>query len=438
MNSPLPSAAGRPSAGPLPSRPAVPLGDRPAYPSGEGLRLRVLVAHNAYQQRGGEDSVVESEVELLLKHGHAVERYTRHNSEISNNGGGAFAQLKLARDALWSQRSSADITRAMAAFRPDVIHVHNSFPLISPSLYWAAAAAGVPVVQTLHNFRLICPQAMLLREGRVCESCVGKVPWRGVVHGCYRGSVAQSAVVATMVQTHRALGTWQSKVTMYIALNEFCKRKFIEGGLPAGRLRIKPNFVDLPALPVRARSGYLFVGRLSAEKGVQVLAQAMAAVPPGTTLRVAGSGPEQPQLDGVRGVHLLGALAAPAIQHEMAGARALVLPSIWYENFPRTLVEAFANGLPVIASRLGAMAELVEDGVTGLLFEPGNSADLAAKLAWAEAHPEEMARMGQAAQARHANEWTGQANHRLLLAIYAEAISSARSQGFTSAGTGAP
>jgi glycosyltransferase involved in cell wall biosynthesis len=378
---------------------------------------RVLLVHNAYQQRGGEDAVVEAEAALLREHGHEVMLYTRHNDEVQG-----ASRLALARDTLWSPRTGRDLQALISQHRPDVVHVHNSFPLVSPSVYWAAARAGLPVVQTLHNFRLLCPQALLLREGRLCEDCVGRVPWRAVQHGCYRGSAVQSAAVAGMLQLHRGLGTWQRKVTLYIALNAFCRDKFIEGGLPGERIRIKPNFVDLPAPAPHPREGFLFVGRFSLEKGLAVLAQALALAPPGTAVHAAGSGPDAPLLEGAPGVHPLGPLPPAAVYAQMARRRALVLPSIWYENFPRTLVEAFANGLPVIASRLGAMATLVEDGVTGLLFQPGDAADLAAKLAWADAHPAEMQRMGDRARRHYEAELTGPANLRQLQAIYSEAL----------------
>jgi len=380
---------------------------------------RVLIVHNAYQQRGGEDAVVESETALLQRYGHAVAHLGRHNDEI-----GAIGRLALARETLWSSRTVHEVERQVADFRPDVIHVHNAFPLISPSVYWAAARMRVPVVQTLHNFRLLCPQALLLRDGRVCEDCVGHVPWRAVRHRCYRGSAAQSLAVAGMVQLHRAIGTWRDKVTLYIALNEFCRRKFVAGGLPAERLRVKPNFVDLPAPAEQPRDGFLFVGRLSAEKGVQVLADSLRLTP--QPLTVAGSGPESAALSATPGVTMLGALAPEQVYAQMARALALVLPSIWYENFPRTLVEAFANGLPVIASRLGAMATLIVPGRTGLVFEPGDSADLARQLAWARAHPDEMRQMGIEARRHYENELTGEANYRQLSVIYAEAIRGVR------------
>lgn len=382
--------------------------------------MRILLAHNAYQHQGGEDMVVGSEIALLRAHGHEVAEYRRDNSEIMG-----ISKPVLAANTFWSRRTVHEADRLIAEFHPDVIHAHNTFPLISPALYWAAERAGVPVVQTLHNFRLMCLSAMFLRDGKVCEECLGRLPWRGVARKCYRASAAQSAVLAGMLAMHRSLGTYRNKVARYIALNDFCRNKFIEGGLPAERIVVKPNFVDWvearqhPGLSrERERQGLLFVGRLSVEKGVETLARAAVLLPnPG--LRVAGEGPEARLLEGVAGITRLGSLAGDIVRQEMSGALALVLPSIWYENFPRTIVEAFACGLPVIASRIGVLADLVRDGETGLLFEPGNPRDLADKMAWALAHPEHMMEMGRKALAQYEAEFSAEVNYRLLMDIYA-------------------
>lgn len=384
-----------------------------------GGALRILFVHNAYQQRGGEDSVVDDEVQLLREHGHEVELYRRDNHEIASMGKPAIA-----RDTLWSARTMHDIEAALSRFHPDVIHVHNTFPLISPSLYWAAARRHVPVVQTLHNFRLLCPQAMLLREGKVCEDCVGKLPWRGVAHRCYRGSLPQSAALAGMLVLHRGLGTYARKVARYIALNDFCREVFVRGGLPAKRLSVKPNFVADPGLGTATRAGFLYVGRLSAEKGIATLADALAATP-SHQCAVIGTGPEERVIGALPNVEMAGWQQGPYIAERMKNSLALVMPSLWYENFPRTLVEAFACGLPVIASRLGAMAALIRDGETGLLFNPGDAGDLAAKLAWAQAHPDAMRAMGEAARRDYESKYTPLRNLEMLLAIYREAMAEA-------------
>ena len=379
--------------------------------------LRVLIAHNAYQQRGGEDSVVESEISLLRARGHEVIEYRRCNDDLNR-----MSPTSVVLQTMWSRRSGAELAELFATARPNVVHVHNTFPLISPSLYWAADEARVPVVQTLHNFRLLCPQAMLLRAGKVCEDCVGKLPWRGVVRGCYRDSVAQSAVLGGMLSLHRALGSYQKKVSRYIALTEFGRQKFIEGGLPAERISVKPNFVDPPPMrPPGRREGFLFVGRLSAEKGVNVLADAMR-LEPELCCEVIGVGPEQEKLAQLPRVIMSGWQQGDFVLARMQAARALVMPSVWYEGFPRTIVEAFAAGLPVIASRLGSMAASIDDGRTGLLFEPGNAADLAEKLRWAETHPDEMAEMGLAALKEYEARYTPEKNYEMLMEIYADAI----------------
>jgi glycosyltransferase involved in cell wall biosynthesis len=383
--------------------------------------------HNAYQQKGGEDSVVESEIALLQANGHAVEKFARHNDEAD-----AMGRIPLALRTIWNAGASRAFAEVLESFRPDVVHVHNTYLMISPSIYWTAARFRVPVVQTLHNFRLLCPQAMFLRDNKICEDCLGHVPWRSVVHACYRNSKPQSAVLATAVTLHRAIGTYHTKVSRYIALNEFCRQKFVKGGLPAERIVIKANFVEDPIPVESVRSGFLFVGRLSSDKGVEVLAQA-ARESPESSIRVAGTGPQAAMLHGLPGVQMLGALSGSAVREEMQRACALLLPSIWYENLPRTLVEAFACGLPVIGSRLGALKELIVDGETGLLFDPGSSADLAAKISWAQRNPGSLCDMGVAARAEYEKKYTPEKNYVQLLEIYRDAIDSLARGGSTPA-----
>lgn len=382
-------------------------------------KTRVLVVHNRYLQRGGEDSVVDAEVRLLREQGHPVELFERSSEALSSS------PLAMARDLVWNGSVRRELAAALVRFSPDVVHVHNTFPLVSPAAYWAADEARVPVVQTLHNFRLLCLNALFLREGKVCEDCKGHVPWRGVVRACYRESHAASAALAGMLTLHRGLGTFRNKVARYIALNEFCRGKFIEGGLPEERVVVKPNFVDFAAPQQVSRAGLLFVGRLSAEKGLSTLARAMELLPD-AQLRVGGDGPEAGLLDGMAGVTKLGGLSSDMVRHEMSRAAALVVPSIWYETFGLVVIEAFACGTPVIASRIGALAELVRDGETGLLFEPGNSRDLADKIAWAQAHPEQMMAMGRNARAQFEAEFSALVNYRRLTEIYDEVIAEQR------------
>lgn len=385
--------------------------------------MKILIAHNAYQHRGGEDMVVDAEINLLREHGHDVEIYRQHNDALNH-----MPRAVAAVTTVWSQRSTHDIDLLCDRFAPDVIHVHNTFPLISPSLYWAAARRKVPVVQTLHNFRLLCPQAIFLRDGKICEDCVGKMPWRAVTRKCYRESTMQSAVLTGMLATHRALGTYRERVTRYIALNRFARDKYVEGGLPAHLFRIKPNFVQSDAQPSWTnRHGGMYVGRLSPEKGIGVLTEAIRHVPD-AAIDVIGSGPLEETVHQAFGTHYLGYRSLDEIMTRMGFAQFLILPSICYENSPRTIIEAFACGLPVIASRLGALPDIVRDGVTGLLFNPVDAADLAAKIAWANTHPEQMMRMGQAARAEYLAQYTPERNYETLMDIYEDAINTRHGQ----------
>lgn len=385
--------------------------------------MNILFVHNAYQQFGGEDAVVASEIALLRARGHAVELYQRHNDELHG-----LPPATAALAALWSRHAARQVGAACDLLQPDLIHVHNTFPLISPSIYWTAARKRIPVVQTLHNFRLLCPQGTFLRQGGVCEDCLGKSPWRAVVRKCYRGSAQQSAVLAGMLSVHRAAGTFQTRITRYIALSAFSRERFIAGGLPAERIRIKPNFVESAAQgECTTRSGGLYVGRLSEEKGIGTL---LAALRLSGTARVdaIGTGPLQQAVTRQLGERYLGFRSRDDILRKMGAAAFLIVPSMCLEQQPTTLLEAFSCGLPVIASRLGALTSLVEEGVTGLLFNPGDPADLASKIAWACAHASDMARMGRAARADYAAKYTPSINYHMLLDIYEDAIQAKRGE----------
>lgn len=365
--------------------------------------------------------MVDAEVELLRSRGHTVEMYQLHNDSLNS-----MPRVLAATTAIWSSRTTDDIRLVCERFRPEVIHVHNTFPLISPSLYWAASRLEVPVVQTLHNFRLLCPQAIFLREEKICEDCLGKLPWRAVTRKCYRQSASQSAVLAGMLTTHRLIGTYRQRVTRYIALNEFALSKYVQGGLPGELIRIKPNFVASGRSPSWTnRTGGMYVGRLSSEKGLEVLAQARRLAP-SLPVDVIGGGPLEELARETFGERCLGFRSLGEIMTRMESASYLVLPSICYENSPRTIVEAYSCGLPVIASRLGSLADIVKDGETGMLFRPGDANDLAEKLAWAESHPEEMTRMGRAARAEYEAKYTPERNYELLMDIYEDAISTLR------------
>ncbi len=389
----------------------------------EPARPSVMVVHNFYQQAGGEDAVFADEVGLLGAKGHRVSTFTAHNDAVQGR-----SRLRLAADTIWNGEMYAALAERVRHERPDVVHFHNTFPLISPAAYYAVRRAGAAVVQTLHNFRLLCPGATFLRDGKVCESCLGKLlPIRGIAHGCYRGNKVVTAVTGVMVAAHRAARTWRRAVDAYIALTEFSRRKFIEGGLPADKISVKPNFVGHDPGPGSGAGGYaLFVGRLSPEKGIDVLLDAWRQLDGMIPLKIVGDGPLRNRVRegaaAVAGVEYLGRQAPPRML-ELAGEAAfLVFPSIWYETFGKVAVEAFSRGTPVIASRLGAMAELVDEGRTGLLFEPGNAGDLAGAVRRLVARPELLPPMRVEARKQFERLYLPETNYGQLLEIYRMAI----------------
>lgn len=383
--------------------------------------MRVLQVHNIYQQVGGEDVVVAAEGALLRERGQEVHLHTVSNDAIK----GTWRKIQTAWRAAYSAKGRAWLAEEIKRFSPNVVHVHNFFPLLTPAVYDACRDAGVPVVQTLHNYRIICPQGMLMRNGRPCEDCLSGSPYQAVLHGCYQGSRSGSLAVARMVDVHRKKRTWHTKVDRFIALTDFAKEVFAKAGIPPDRIAVKPNFVEdrgTSGAVAPPRNGALFVGRLSPEKGIRTMLEAWSALD--VPLRVAGDGP---LLDVVRKTDAreavsLGSKPPEDVANEMSSAEFLIMPSEMYETFGLVIVEAFCHALPVIASRLGAMAEIVEDGVTGLHFTPGDAEDLAAKVRRAAAHPDEMRRMGLNARRAYEKKYTPEANYPQLMAIYQEAI----------------
>ncbi len=386
--------------------------------------MRILLIHNRYQHSGGEDAVFAAESALLRENGHEVVEYIEDNQLI--NG---MSRAAVAVRAIWSRPTRRRLTQLLRDMQFDLVHFHNTFPLISPSAYSACREAKVPVVQTLHNYRLLCPAATLFRDGQLCEACLCKIPpWPGVWHACYRESRSQSAIVAAMLSVHCWLKTWQEHVDIYIALTEFSKQKFIEGGLPSEKIHVKPNFVN-PDPGLRKQNGHyaLFVGRLSPEKGVWTILRAWGGLT-GIPLKIVGDGPllrevqAFVQKEKLESVEVLGRRTPTDVMLLMKGARFLVFSSEWYETFGRVAIEAFACGVPVIASRLGAMAEIVEEGRTGLLFQVGHPGDLSEKVRWAVDHTAALCRMGENARHIYEHKYTAEKNYNTLLDIYEQAI----------------
>lgn len=383
------------------------------------MRMKVLMIHNRYQQPGGEDEVFLAEASLLESYGHRVVRYSTHNDRVAGTN-----RLALAGNTLWNSSTYQELRALMRRERPRVAHFHNIFPLISPAGYYAAKTEGVPVIQTLHNYRLLCPNALFFRDGRVCEDCMGKViPWPGVIHKCYRGSRAASAVVTAMLTTHRASHTWTDMVDMYVVLTEFARRKFIEGGLPARKLIVKPNFVYPDPGPGEGRGGYaLFVGRLSPEKGIGTLLTAWERLREQILLKVVGDGPLAEQVASAASrypyLEYLGYRSVEEVHGLLKEASVLIFPSEWYETFGRVAAEAFATATPIIAADIGAVAELVDHGRTGLRFRPGDPEDLASQVGWFLSRPEEHSRLRWEARAEFEAKYTAERNYQMLMEIY--------------------
>ena len=388
------------------------------------VTMKILTVHNRYQQAGGEDNVVAAETKLLADHGHKVELWNVDNKDLP---GGITGKINTALSTSYSSASRALARKKIQSFKPDIVHVHNFFPQISPSIYDACLDENIPVIQTLHNYRLICPGAMLMRDGKICEQCISGSPYQAVKYGCYRGSKLGSLVVAHMVAQHRKLGTWQHKVTRFIALTYFAKSKFVEAGFPVDKISVKANFVNDPsqehAQLERTVPGFaLFVGRLSEEKGLKTLLKAWSTLDKPILLQIAGSGPLADLLPDQNNIKALGHQSADDISLLMRQALFLILPSEWYEGFPLVLVEAFAHGLPILASRLGSMADVINDGETGLLFESGNPDDLASKIRWLVDNQEKCQRLGNNARLAYLANYTAERNLQQLIEIYQQAI----------------
>lgn len=389
--------------------------------------MKALLVHNSYQQSGGEDVVFASECNLLRQFGHNVITYERSNSQVDSYSG--WSRVALVKDVIWNSRCRREFSQLLRQARPDVVHVHNTFMMMSPAIYSACQDAGVPVVQTLHNYRLLCPAANLFRDGQVCEECMTHGLVRSIAHACYRESFTATATVACMLKAHRALGTWQNAVNTYIALSNFSKQRFIAGGLPQEKIAIKPNFVEPDPGPRSSDGEYaLFVGRLSQEKGLHTLLAACKRTPQ-VAVVIAGDGPLLSELQAcaqrleLRNVVFRGRLPRREIEAVLKNARFLIQPSECYENFPMTVVEAFACGTPVICSRIGALEEIVTDGQTGLQFKPGDSEDLAAKIDWAWQHRGATRAMGQRARHEFEDKYTAEQNHRYLVGLYSRVLS---------------
>jgi glycosyltransferase involved in cell wall biosynthesis len=381
--------------------------------------MRILVAHNRYQQVGAEDSVFENEVKLLAAAGHQVRTLLVSNETISSYFDKALTILRVVENP----DGIAAMCKALKEFRPDVVHIHNFFPLLSPAVHSAIKRAGSATVQTLHNYRPICASGQLLRDGRACYLCVHGSPMWGIRYRCFRNSIIGSSAVACMIAAHRKRETWSTDVDRFIVPSEFGRRLFTDAGFPGDRIEVKPNFIEDPGeAPHGIREGVLFAGRLSEVKGTEVLLDACAQN--GFPLRIAGEGPESARLrsSAPSNVIFLGQLSRDAVLEEMRRAAVVVVPSLWNEPFGLVILEAFACETPVVASRLGALSEIIDDGETGFLVPAGAADKLGERIRQLLESPELSRRFGRAGRQTFLKKYTPANNLAMLENIYAKAI----------------
>ena len=385
--------------------------------------MKILYIYNLYQQAGGENLWVQSEPDLFRARGHEVVVYRRDNCEIRNFS--LWRKASLLWQTRWSRESYEAVRRLIRAESPDVAHIYNILPLITPAVYYACREEGVPVVQTVYNYRLLCPAATFLRAGQICEECVQHSLWRSVRYGCYRKSRLQSAAVAWMLESHRRLGTWRELVDLYLVPTKFMRGKLVEGGLPREKIVVKPNYHEPdPGIRESSDGSALYVGRLSREKGLSTLLAAWRMLRDPPRLRIIGDGPMREEVEKAAAgtLHNKIELLGPQPHHEVISylkkAAVCLVPSEWYEAFPHVILEAYACGVPIVASRIGTLADVIEDGVTGLLFDPGHPSDLAAKITWVINKPAESFQIAVAGRAEFEAKYTAERNYNRLKEIY--------------------
>jgi glycosyltransferase involved in cell wall biosynthesis len=381
--------------------------------------MKILVAHNYHREAGGEDVVFESESMLLERSGHTVIRFCRHSSEFDSYT--CWRKLTLGLRAVWAWDTARELALVINHEKPDIVHVHNAYPLLSRSVYCVCRKARIPVVQTLHNYRRFCPSATLYRDGRICTECTkGFLPWPATFHRCCRESRALSIGIPALLSAQRFLDKWEKcQPDYFLALTEASRKRFIEFGLPASRIGVKPNFLaEDPGMRESGLGEYgLFAGRFAPEKGIFTLLSAMSHLDDVPMMLIGNSSVVRQPMNGRIGFSD-GWVSREEVLARMQKARFVVVPSEWYEPFGLIVIEAFACGVPVIASRRGSLAEMVEEGRTGLHFDAGDANDLAARIRWAWDHPERMLEMGRCARQEYFSKYTAEVGLRALTDIY--------------------
>ena len=390
--------------------------------------VHILMLHNRYQYAGGEDSSTLAEIEVLSEFGHQVTLVEKHNDEIKEYS--SLEKLNLFFRTAWNPQEYYKARSRFQEIQPDLLHIQNFFPLFSPSIHAAAKSLNIPTVQHLRNFRLGCLNGYLLRQQNICEACVGKNPWRGVAYRCYRNSVPASLAVWNLLTYNRWRNTWENDVDAFITPSQFAAQKLIEIGIPEDRLYVKPNVTPDPLSdqtipPFPKQPTFLFIGRLSPEKGVMILLEAWEKLAkPQWELKIVGDGEQREALEqfvqekALNNVQFLGYQPKAEVIKNIKQATAIVVPSQWYETFGRVVIEAFACGRPVLASNLGALAELVQDNETGFLISHYTLESWVESLEWSGNHPLEIEKMGEKARQIYQQNYTPDVNYQQMMRIY--------------------
>lgn len=383
--------------------------------------MKILIIHNSYFFRGGEDEVVEAERRMLETCGHTIIMHSRNNQEIKNLSVGGRLHFFL-KDIFWSKQTYDDIRALIRREKPDIAHIHNALFMISPSAYDACYDEHVPLVQTLHNFRLLCPVGIFFRQGGICEQCLNSGKSSAVFYKCWRNSYLKSFLLVQVVGMLIQRVILQKKVNAFVCLTQFAKNKFIRWGMPREKIFVKPNFLDKNAGIVIKKHPYvIFVGALRDYKGIRTLIRAWREIKDAPLLKVVGGGPLEAELrslsDGLN-VEFAGQKSFEETLGLINNASFLILPSECYETFPRVVIEAYACGIPVIASRLGALKEIVEEGKTGVFFNAGDISDLARKIDELIRSPQDVKEMGLHARRNFEEQYTPDKNVAFLEEIY--------------------
>jgi len=387
--------------------------------------MKILILHNRYKFEGGEEAVVLAEVDLLKKHGHKITLFELSNKNISK--GSLLKKILLPFSIIWSIDSYRQICELIEKEKPDIAHIHNTFFLMSPSIYYACKVKKIPVVQTLHNYRFLCPLGILYRDGKVCRECLDKGLFMSLRYKCGKKSVMWTIAMLAILEIHKRIKTFRKLINTYIALSNFSKQQFVDAGFDKNRIKVKPNFINFdPGISSEKSNFVLYVGRFSPEKGTDILLEAwkkLKLLP----LKIIGTGIQFKEFKDYAdkyslNIEFLGQKPHNEVINYIKKSIAVILPSRCNENFPRVIVEAFACGVPVVASKRGALTELIEDRRTGVLFNPENIEDFIEKIESIWNNKQEAEKMSRNARMEFENKYTAEKNYEKLINIYERSI----------------